>query len=192
MMEQWTAESLTKRRTLMRHFKVNLPDLLPRADWPRAPSLATEPTASDLLFENLVLLSSWPPPGTTGSPPEFPLLLLGDARPPEENRAQQFVNALLWAIEGAVDGAHSDLLDGFPDVGIRGFRTFRQELKDRDLSSLARYQVCLAGRYAIRHLDSAVFTLEAIRSQKRLHSGTAPRKRAGFDRLRRTGLHPIG
>jgi len=181
--KDWTAETLADRRTLIRRFEINLPDILPRADWPHPPRPDGDLNDSDLLFQNLILLRSWPPHGRAGSPPEFPLDLLGESRPPDDDRARQFVDALLWGVEGS----RPDLLEGFPDLGIFGFRELRRELWDRGFSPLTEYRVCLASQYAIRHLDSTVFTLDLVRSLKRQHSGSEARKKAGFDRLVRTG-----
>jgi hypothetical protein len=96
-----------------------------------------------------------------------------------------FLSAVEWMVEGSLTAGHPSLLDGFADLGIPGFRELRSAIKPVD-SVLTKYRIWLAIRWLIRQLDSTVFTLDYVRSHKRLHSGAQGKKRAEFDRLKRT------
>lgn len=185
-MREFTTEALRARRRLLREFKIDLPGLLPEVDWPNLPDPAREPTESDLLFERLFLLHLWPPPGSEGTPPDFPLTLLGKQRPPTDEVAEAFLQALAREIENDLALTHPDLMAGFPDLGIKGFRELPATVYEQSLSSLTHYRLWLAIKYLTQNIDSDVFTQEYIRSRKQLHSGAKQPKKADFDRLART------
>ena len=182
---KFTIDECEQRRDEIRRFQINLPEVLPRAEWPRQLDPHEDPTESDLLFAKLFMLESWPPPGSDDQPPDFPLALLPDTRSPEGVDYEGFLSVVEWMVEGSLTARDPKLLDGFTDLGILGFRDLRSAIKQIG-SGLTKYRVWLAIRWLIRQLDSTVFTLDYVRSQKRLHSGAQDRKRAEFDRLKRT------
>ena len=183
--QKFTTEECEERRNRIRRLQINLPEMLPRAEWPRRLAPPGDPSESDLLFARLFLLESWPPSGSGDQPPDFPLALLPDVRSPADVDYEGFLSAVEWMVEGSLTPRHSKLLDGFSDPGIRGFRDLRSTVRRID-SPLTKYRVWLAICWLIRQLDSTVFTLDYVRSLKRLRSGTQGKKRAEFDRLMRT------
>ena len=58
---RWTWSELCGRYDQIRRFEVNLPEMLPQAQWPSKPGSVTVPTESDLLFAHLFLLRALRP-----------------------------------------------------------------------------------------------------------------------------------
>ena len=181
----FTTDECQRRRNQIRRFQINLPEMLPRAEWPRQLDPRDEPTESDLLFAHLFLLEGWPPPGSDDQPPDFPLVLLPDTGSSADSCFDDFLSAVGWMVESSLTSHHPKLIDGFADLEIRGFRDLRSAIKQIE-SPLTRYRVWLAICWLTRKLDSTVFSLDYVRSLKRLHSGAGGKKRAEFDRLKRT------
>ena len=182
---KFTTDECEERRNRIRRLQINLPEMLPRAEWPRQLAPRGDPTESDLLFARLFMLDGWPPSGSGDQPPEFPLILLPDVRSPADADYEGFLSAVEWIVEGSLAAKDPKLLDGFSDLGVGGFRDLRSTVRRID-SPLTKYRVWLAICWLIRQLDSTVFTLDYVRSLKRLRSGTQGKKRAEFDRLMRT------
>ena len=115
---KFTSEECQRRRDQIRRFEINLPEMLPRAEWPRPHDPRDEPTESDLLFAHLFLLAGWPPTGSDDQPPDFPLALLPDTKSPGDVNYEKFFSAVEWMVESSL-AAHHAMLAAFGTPRVR-------------------------------------------------------------------------
>jgi hypothetical protein len=185
------AAVLKKRAEGVLSFKINLPDLLPRAQFPST-ELRSEWTDSDFLFASLFQWDFWKAVQLAVSdsdlpePPGFPLTVLVRTKGTEDERKREFLRALARDVERHVSLSYPELLKGFPNQRIEGFCALRNKLDRLALSHIVAYRVWLGIQWAIKKLDSSVFVQHLVSGRKSFLARKVGKKKWKKDRLERT------